>query len=342
MAPGRKSKIGIRDVAASAGVSNTTVSHALSGKGRLPEATRERIIGIARDLGYRPNANARNLVNGRTGLIGVAVSSASASPVVLSDFDYFVRLLGAATGAAVENGLALVVEGPKPGNLAFPEAEIDGAVVIDPVDDDQTIPILRERGIPVVTAGRESSETPATEERFWVDNDHRSSTTAMLEHLAERGGERIGLITGPEVNSYTRDSMEAYRKWCEEKGQSPMVALAEGTLNESSGYNAAEKLLGLENPPNAIYSIVDHISLGALNAARANSITVPDELLISSGFDSQRTLLSDPPLTALSLNPEKIGRAAVELLVEVIDGEKPVENPVIIETEIICRASTGC
>jgi DNA-binding LacI/PurR family transcriptional regulator len=342
MAPGRKSRIGIRDVAASAGVSNTTVSHALSGKGRLPEATRERIVRIARELGYRPNANARNLVNGKTGLIGVAVSSTSAAPFGLSDFDYFVRLLGAATGTAVENGRALVIEGSQTGDLAFSEAEVDGAIVVDPVDDDQTIPSLRERGVPVVTTGREKSETLATEERFWVDNDHRSSTIEMLEHLAERGGERIGLITGPEVNSYTRDAIAGYREWCEEKGQSPMVALAEGTLNESSGFNAAEKLLGLENPPNAIYSIVDYLSLGALNAARANSITVPDELLIGCGIDSPLSLLSDPPLTALSLNPEKIGRAAVELLVEVIDGDQPTENPMMIETEIICRASTGC
>jgi len=342
MAPARKSRIGIKDVAASAGVSNTTVSHALSGKGRLPEATRERIIRIARELGYRPNVNARNLVNGKTGLIGVAVSSSSTSPVVLGDFDYFVRLLGAAMGVAVENGLALFVEGARPGNLAFAEAEIDGAIVIDPVDDDQTIPNLRERGVPIVTAGRERSESPGTEERFWVDNDHRSSTIAMLEHLAERGGERIGLITGPEVNSYTRDSIEGYREWCEEGGQSPMVAVAEGTLNESSGFVAAEKLLGLDNPPNAIYSIVDHLSLGALNAARAHSIEVPDELLISSGFDSPRCMICDPPLTALNLNPEKIGRAAVGLLVEVIDDEEPADNPVIVETEIICRATTGC
>ena len=69
-------RIGIKDVAEAAGVSVTTVSHALNGKGRLPVETRERVQRVARDLGYRPSSTARNLVGGRTGLIGLTVSQA--------------------------------------------------------------------------------------------------------------------------------------------------------------------------------------------------------------------------------------------------------------------------
>lgn len=165
MATARR-RIGIKDVAAAAGVSTTTVSHALSGKGRLPEATRESIAEIAAELGYRPNTSARNLVAGKTGLLGITVSASPDAPFGLGDFDYFIQLLSAATGAAVEGGQALVVEGAALGANAFSRVDIDGAIVIDPVSDDPLLASLDARGIPIVTTGRRDdgsdSGTPAT------------------------------------------------------------------------------------------------------------------------------------------------------------------------------------
>ncbi|MDQ2700290.1 MAG: LacI family transcriptional regulator, partial [Actinomycetota bacterium] len=112
-------------MAAEAGVSITTVSHALSGKGRLSPETRQNIERVAADLGYRPNASARNLVSGKTGLIGIAVSASAGAPFGLGDFDYFIQLLSAATGAAVESGNALVVEGAARNTGAFDRVDID-------------------------------------------------------------------------------------------------------------------------------------------------------------------------------------------------------------------------
>lgn len=336
-----KSRVGIKDVAAAAGVSPTTVSHALSGKGRLPDATRARIAAIASDLGYRPNANARNLVSGKTGLLGIVVSSSEESPFGLADFDYFIQLLSAATGATVERGRALVVAGLRSGPDAFGAVDVDGAIVVDPVSDDPLLDSLDAAGVPVVTTGRRDDPPGYGRPECWVDNDHRASTGAILAHLKGRGAARIALLTTTPVTSYTRDAIAGYREWCDQTGQDPQIACVNGPINEGAGFRAAEGLLDSDVPPDAIYATLDQLALGALLAARARGIPVPERLMIAGCTDSQASAWADPPLTAVMLNPEQIGDAAVSSLIELIEGDGTVPEPVLVPTSILERESTS-
>lgn len=333
-------RVGIRDVAAAAGVSPTTVSHALSGKGRLPDATRQRIAAIAEELGYRPNANARNLVSGKSGLLGIVVSSSQDSPFGLGDFDYFIQLLSAATGAAVERGRALVVEGLRSGTEAFREVDVDGAIVVDPVSDDPLLDALDAAGVPVVTTGRRDGPPHNGRPECWVDNDHLSATSSILAHLTARGARRIGLIATSPVTSYTREAISGYEAWCAGQGQEQMISIVEGPINEGAGFRAAEELLELPDPPDAIYATLDQLALGALLAARARSLKVPEDLMIAGCTDSHASAWAEPPLTAVVLNPEEIGRAAVASLIGLIEGGGEVPEPVIVPTRILERLST--
>src|ERR1700679_4339423 len=99
--------VGIKDVAERAGVSITTVSHALNGKGRISPQTRQHVNEIAKQLGYHPNATARNLAGGRSGLIGMAVAQAGAGNFAISDYAYYAALISAASVAALDCGYAL-------------------------------------------------------------------------------------------------------------------------------------------------------------------------------------------------------------------------------------------
>jgi DNA-binding LacI/PurR family transcriptional regulator len=327
--------VGIREVAERAGVSITTVSHALNGKGRLNERTRVRVREIAEQLGYRPNAVARNLAGGRSGLIGLAIAQTLDSQFAISDFAYYAQLLSAATTAAVDQGYALVLaSGTK--ETAWSRLWLDGLIVVDPISEDPLCAEFRARGVPVVTAGR----VPEHPDGFWIDLNHFEATPAILNHLAARGAERIALVgTGP-ITTYATDTREAYELWCEQHRQEPMIAVARQDLSESAGYDATLKLLRRAKPPDAIYAMMDRLALGALLAAKARGLSVPEQLQIAGCTDSEAAKMANPALTSIVVPAERIGREAVAMIATLIEGGEPPARHVWVPTRILPRGST--
>jgi DNA-binding LacI/PurR family transcriptional regulator len=327
--------VGIREVAEEAGVSITTVSHALNGKGRLHDDTRRRVQEVAKRLGYRPNAIARNLAGGRTGLIGLAVAQTLEGQFAVSDFAYYAQLMSAATVAAFDHGYALVLaSGTK--DSAWSRVRLDGLIVVDPIREDPLSTEFKGRGIPVVTTGR----VPGGEDGYWVDNDHRAGTRSILDHLVARGARRIALLASPPVTSYAIDAREAYEQWCEEHGQEAMVAVARDDLTEGSGFDATVKLLSRSRRPDAVYATLDRLALGALLAAQTQGLSVPGELQVAGCTDSEAGKMAHPSLTALALDPEQIGREAVAMIATMIEGNQPVQRHVNVPTTILQRDST--
>ena len=214
----RLERAGIRDVAAAAGVSITTVSDALNGKGRLPDETRSRVREVAERLGYRPSAAARTLRTGRSGLIGLTVTTYGEEPFTFTEFAYFAEMARAATSAALGRGYALVVLPASSRHDVWGNIALDGTVVIDPPDQDPLVSELYRSGVPVVSDGKPGN-CPVT---AWVDNDHEAAVLGILDHLSEAGARRIGLLTGTSTDTYTRLSTEAYLGWCTKVGQEPV------------------------------------------------------------------------------------------------------------------------
>lgn len=333
-----KRAVSIKQVAEEAGVSITTVSHVLSDKGRLSEQTRARVRLVAERLGYRPNAAARNLAGGKTGILGIAVSAIHGLPFAVSDFEYFVQLMTAASATALERGYALVLT-PRSGDARDPLArvQLDGAIIVDPVHRDPLVASLRARAIPIVTTGRIVSEN---DDGYWVDNDHVAGTRAMLDHLARRGAERIAIIASPPEASYAADALRAYQVWCEGHGCNPLIAIVGKNRTERGGYDAAVSLLDRPEPPDAIYATLDRLALGAMLAAHARTIAVPDTLLLAGCTDSAAGKMARPSLTALALNPNAIGRRAVEILTALVEGHAPSDPHVLVPTRVLPRGST--
>lgn len=331
-----RTRVGIKEVAAAAGVSVTTVSHALNNKGRLPEATRQRVRAIADQLGYKANATARNLVVGRTGLIGLVVSQHGGPPFAVTDFAYFGQLMLAASTAAIGEGYALVLA-PADGALA-PQGGIavDGAIIVDPVRDDPLVGALARAGITVVTTGRMLGD----DRSCWVDNDHIAGTRAVLDHLQRSGAERIALMTSPLEISYTFDVERAYREWCARARVEPLVKAPELGLSERAGYAAAGELLSLPEPPDAIFATYDRLAYGTLLAAEARGVRVPEDLLLATtATESQAPEQARPALTTLNLHPAEIGRAAASLLIALLDDEEPARH-VVVPHRVVARSST--
>lgn len=328
--------VGIREVAQAAGVSITTVSHAMNGKGRLPEATRARVQHVARRLEYRPSAAARNLVRGRSGLIGISLAQAEGHPVAMYDFAYFMQLVGAATAAAVRRGYALVLSSNASGaDSPLEHISVDGGIVIDPIRGDPDVKRLRSAGAPVVTIGR----VPGEEGGCWVDNDHAKAMRRLLQHLAGRGARRIALVGIPLTTTYAVDVTDAYERWCAESKSEPLVGYARD-FTEAAGFAAASDLLRTKPRPDGICAPLDRLALGVLLAAKAHGIEVPTDLLVAGVTNSEASRRARPSLTALDLNPEQVGASAVELLVDITEGRELPERQVVVPTRLISRTST--
>ncbi len=325
-------------MAAAAGVSITTVSHALNGKGRLPQETRERVQTIARRLGYRPNSNARSLAGGKSGVLAISVSQPEGLPVQLGDFDYFSQLMNSATSTALEHGYALVVTPATEAAKTMERVRVDGAIVVDPIAHDPYLGYLRAHQTPFVTTGREPG---GSGDDYWIDNDHPAGIFSALDHLAQSGAERIALVSPPAVQSYVIDALRGYEEWCANRGQDPMAAIASDSVTEGGGFAAATELLDAEPPPDAIYASLDRLALGVLMAADAREVAVPGELLVAGCTDSHAGQHARPSLTALSLNPEQIGHAAVEMLIAIVEDRAPERRHETVPTAIIPRESSA-
>lgn len=330
----RDARIGIYDVATAAGVSVTTVSHALNDKGRLPESTRRRVKQAAERLGYRPSKAAQHLVTGRSGLLGLTITApGGTSARALADIGYFVQVVSAASTAALASGYSLILTaGTDDAKLTPP---IDGAIVIDPVGHDPTLRALRSAGTPVVTIGR-SPDRPGT---AWVDNDHRAGASRILAHLERQGARSVALISPPLTTMYAMEIHSTYTAFCIERKQRPRVVFARRALGESAGFTAAIKLLD-EGAPDAILGGLDRLALGALLAANTRNIAVPDSLLVVAYSDSPLNLQASPSVTALQLHPDQIGARAVQILIDMIEGRNQTDRHVEVPVRLIARGST--
>ncbi len=333
----RPGRAGIRDVAAAAGVSITTVSDALNGKGRLPDATRRHVREVADRLGYRPSAAARTLRTGKSGLIGLTVTTYGDEPFTFTEFAYFAEMARAATSAALARGYALVILPATSRHDVWSNVALDGTVVIDPSDHDPVVSELVRQGLPVVSDGRPAGSLPVT---AWVDNDHEAAVLGILDHLADAGARRIGLLTGTTTDTYTHLSTTAYLRWCERVGQDPVYE-AYPAHDPCAGAVAADRLLARPDRPDAVYGLFDPNGTDLLAAARRYGLRVPEDLLLVCCSESTVYANTEPPVTTLSLKPRRIGTAVVQLLIDAIEGvdsDQPVEQ--VIPTELIVRTSS--
>jgi DNA-binding LacI/PurR family transcriptional regulator len=323
----------LSEVAREAGVSIATASHALSGKGRLPDATRSRVREVAQRMGYRPNVAARSLAGGRTRLIAVAFSLSNALPRPLTDVDYFNHAIRAATARALEHDYALVIAPPTPQTEVWSRLPFDGVVVFDPVEGDPVVTEFRERRVPMVLSGRD----PSGGSDYRVDNDQVAGTRTVLDHLSQRGGRRIALLAGDTHDAFTEDTVVTYREWCIERGCEPQVTMVK--LGRMSRVAEAARVLEGDHPPDAVYANDELLGVALLRAARRQLLDVPGDLMIAVAADRQP---ADTPVTLTTLELDAAGTAeqAVDMLIDLLEGRPPAERVRLIPTRLVTGDST--
>lgn len=301
----------IKDVAAAAGVSVSTVSNVLNGRGRVSADTRAQVAGIAKKMGYHPAAAARNLRGKRSGILTLTVSTVGSTGQSLVGLDYFISIVGAATTTAFELGYSLIFS-PRPGE------QVDGVLVIDPVPGDPLIRQALQEGVPLVTTGR-SGDVP---EGNWVDVDVRAGARELLDHLSSNGAKSVSLLTGPHPTSFGDDVRSVYEDWCRSRDIRADIIMAQSDLSEQAAFDATVDRLDRQVRPDAVLCTFERLAIGALMAVNAAGLRVPDDILITACADSATMRNARPPITVLDLQPAEVARQAVSLLVDLIEGRE--------------------
>lgn len=328
----RANRVSIRDVAREAGVSTTTVSDALSGRGRLPQSTRDRVSQVAAELGYTANPNARWLRSGRTGAVGLYFPESTVG------LEYYMRLALGAADEAFAHGMALTLVPAWRHGGTIPPLHLDGVVVSDPMAGDPMLAKLTALGVPVVTCERDV--TPGARHAGRAEGDHRAGTTDLLDHLADQGARRVALLCPGDDTSFGRDIRSAYRDWCAQQDAPVLVYDVPFAVRPQDVTRAVERALGERTRPDALVAVPDGSITPALQAIHAAGLDVPQDLLLASYVDSSVMSSLPVPITAVDLDPREMGRQAARLLAGLIEGDRQPGTVVAVPVRLAVRAST--
>ncbi|MGW6276505.1 LacI family DNA-binding transcriptional regulator [Kribbella sp. NPDC055071] len=329
----------IADVAARAGVSKGSVSFALNGRPGLAQATVDKILAAADELGWRPSNRARSLSVSKAFALGLVITR---DPGVLSSDPFFPAFIAGVESVLAVRGQALVLQVVPPGDeengyrrLAR-DGRVDGVFLSDLRHHDPRIELLVEIGLPAVTLNRPDGTSPFPA----VILDDKPGTRAVVEHLIELGHTRIAHVAGPPAFVHATARSTAFVTALAAAGLEP-IPTETGDFTAAGGIEATRRLLALPKPPTAIVYANDRMAIGGLGAAQAAGLTVPDDLSIAGFDDSEIAEYVHPGLTTVRADPFRFGEAAAQTLNQVVDGATDVPDVELPPAQLVVRRSTA-
>lgn len=326
-------RVTMQQVAVEAGVSVSTVSKVINGRYGIAPATAAHVHGVIERLGYETSLVARSLRNQRTDVIGVLVA----------DFEPFsTEVLKGAADAIRGSGFEMVAYsagGRVDEHVGWERRYlsrlmgtlVDGAVLVTPtvtdVDSDGPVvavdPHTGSTTIPSVTA-----------------HNHQGAVEGV-RHLLDLGHTRIAMVTGRADLDSAQLREQGFRDALAAAGVAVDESLVQrGAFEPDVAREAARLLLARPDRPTAVFAASDLMGLAVLDVARELGITVPGELSVV-GFDNiPESALCDPPLTTVQQPIREMGREAVALLIEIIEGREPASTHLTLGTDLVLRRST--
>ena len=323
----------IGDIARELGVSKTTVSRAISGKGRIGEQTRRKVLNYIEAHHYSPNVIAKGLAQHKTYNLGMVLPG-DYNIVELPFFQNCILGISRMASAAGYDVLISVVTDSDITQLerAVTNRKIDGVILTRTLVNDAPMRYLKESRVPFVAIGS------AEEDIVQIDNDHRSACRELTGRLLQQGVKKIALIGGDEnyvVNGSRlkgfQDAFDCRPEW---DGSRRVILNVD---NDRTVDRIVEELL--RDGTECIVGMDDFLCGCVLGALQMRQIAVPEQMQVASFYDS--TILANrlPAVTSIRFDMEELGRKACELLLRMLESEE-VERCTLLGYEVRMRQST--
>jgi LacI family transcriptional regulator len=329
----------LADVAEYAGVSASTASRALNGRGELSQETRAAVLAAAHALQFEPSLLARSLRTRTTWTVGFVV------PDVSSPF-YAAALKGAQAGLEQAGYRVMLMDSgqERDGELAALRTllnhQVDGLLLstVGLSAERYQITVAR-RGTPCIFF--DSVLPDAGHGSVLIDN--ADGVHRLVDHLVEHGHRRIAVLSGSldETSGYER--LDAFVAAMDRHGLAvPHDYIRGDRWSTAVGRDATLELLAADPRPTAIVASSVELALGCMFACRLNGVRIPDELALATFDDAYFAELLDPSLTAVRYDPMEVGNAAAGLLVEAMRDGSGERRDLRVPVTLVTRSSCGC
>lgn len=319
-----KKRANLRDVAKAAGVSVATVSRVLNEPGVVKKDTLEKVQSAIAELRFVPSAAARAINSGRTRFVGALVPTL--------DNAIFARFLSALERKLSENQLSLIVattdsdldvEAEKASGLVGIGAE--GLIVTGATHKAAFHDLIERTMLPtIITSFYDPANALPT-----IGYDNGLAALVALQHLIEQGHQRIAVVHGPAHNN---DRTQARLDSLRDMAQRCEMTTYETEISLAGGSDAAQRICGQTNRPDAVLCLSDVVALGALFGFQSLGITVPNDVSLVGIDDLPSSAVSVPRLTTVHLPVSRMGeQAAVALARWITEQEKPCAENLAVE-----------
>lgn len=327
----------MRDVAQVAGVSVTTVSHVINNTRPVSDELRTRVTEAMQELGYQTNILARSLRKGETLTVGVILPD-SANP-------FFAEVARGVEDTSFMSGYSVILcntdsnlEKERIYTDVLVKKQVDGILFIAAGLSTENIQSLLDREMPLVIVDRQVPEVNVD----CVLTNNRQGGYLAAHHLINLGHRRIGCIVGPENIRSSLERLTGYQEAIHEAGLPfDETLIVKGDFQYESGYEAAQRLLTIGDPPSAIFAFNDLMAVGALSYALEKGYPVPAGLSVV-GFDDVRlAVYANPPITTVMQPKYEIGELATQILLERMKNPETHPRQRMLETRLVVRKSTA-
>lgn len=310
-----------------------SVSRAMNNRPGLSEQTRQRILHIAEEIGFRPSQIARGLATRQTSTLGLVIPDVS-NP-------FFAQIARGAEDAAYENGYSVFllnsdenVSRERSALDSLWQKEVDGVILCSSRLPQEALRVYFERFPQMVLVNR-GLEAPQPNVAT-LNVDDRAGAEMAVRHLVEAGRQRIAFIAGPETSISGGRRLEGYRAGlaaCSRSFDADWLEHCPPTTQ--GGLKAALRLLERHPELDAFLAYNDLVAVGALQACKAGRKSVPAEIAVIGADDIPLASLVQPQLSTLRVNQYEIGRATIGLLVEMLSGN--AARAICLQPELVLR-----